>query len=254
MGIARRMSMADFFTLANALLGFLAITYVTDGKYPLAGLLIFIAILLDGLDGALARRFGTKHQLGQYLDFFADSVSFCFAPATLVYAVTYDISRGSAWISWENALAVSIPTFYVCMGLIRLARFAEEGFRKPQFEGLPTPAAAYLVMTVYVLLRDEIALELGSQISVLAVMTVAGLLMLASLRYPKIQGVLVIPALAGILSMVTASLLSLPSPPYAESLTFFLTLFGLSLIAIYILLGPLYSKRKESLQVSQDMA
>ena len=50
----KKLSLADLFTLANALLGFLAITYVVDGKYELAGSLIFAAILLDGLDGAVA--------------------------------------------------------------------------------------------------------------------------------------------------------------------------------------------------------
>jgi CDP-diacylglycerol--serine O-phosphatidyltransferase len=253
MEIARRMSIADFFTLANALLGFLALTYVIDGKFLLAVFLIFFAILLDGLDGFLARRFGSKHHFGQYLDFFADSVSFCFAPAALFYSMTYDISRGSAWTSWENALAVAIPTFFVSMGLIRLARFAEEGFRKPQFEGLPTPAAAYLVIAVYTLLEGDIASEISLQVAALAVMMVAGFLMLANLRYPKLKGLLIAPALAGVLSMITASLLSLTELAYAGRLSLVLTLFGLSLVIIYILFGPLYSRRESSAQTSPDM-
>ncbi|MCK4456070.1 MAG: CDP-alcohol phosphatidyltransferase family protein [Thermoplasmata archaeon] len=242
----RKLSAADLVTLANALLGFLAITYVVDGRYALAGLLVFVAIILDGLDGALARRFGTGHQFGRYLDFFADSVSFCFAPATLIYTVTYDISRGPAWMSWENSLAVVIPTFYVCMGLLRLARFAEEGYQKPYFEGLPTPAAAYLAVTVYLLLGRGAALESGSQLSVLIVMAFAGgSMMMTSLKYPKLQRSLVAPSLAGILSMVVAALLIVVDSNDV-SVSYFLTLFGISLIAVYILFGPLYSRRRGS--------
>ncbi|MFQ5910266.1 MAG: CDP-alcohol phosphatidyltransferase family protein [Thermoplasmata archaeon] len=248
---ARRMSAADFATMANALLGFLAITYVVDGRYALASLLLFVAVILDGLDGALARRFGTKHQFGRYLDFFADSISFCFAPATLVYTVAYDISRGSAWISWENAMAVSIPTFYVSTGLIRLARFAEEGFQKPHFEGLPTPGAAFLVLAVFLLMANEMAVDVGSRILVLAAMALAGSLMLTSLPYPKLTGLLVIPAVAGTLLMVVASALSLPSPP--NSAAYPLTLIGISLIAAYVLLGPQFAKREENPHGSRSM-
>lgn len=253
METVKKMSIADFFTLANALLGFLALTYVIDGKFLLAIFLIFLAILLDGLDGALARRFGSKHHFGQYLDFFADSVSFCFAPAALFYTMAYDISRGSAWTSWENALAVAIPTFFVSMGLIRLARFAEGGFRKPQFEGLPTPAAAFLVITVYTLAERDMANAISLQVAALAVMAVAGFLMLANLRYPKPKGLLIPPALAGVLSMIAASLLSLAELASAETLSFLLSLFGLSLIVVYILFGPLYSKRESSPQSRLDM-
>ena len=241
MTLIRKLSAADLVTLANALLGFLAITYVIDRRYALAGLLVFVAIVLDGLDGALARWFGSRHEFGRYLDFFADSVSFCFAPATLIYTVTYDISRGPAWVSWENSLAVVIPTIYVCMGLLRLARFAEEGYQKPYFEGLPTPAVAYLVVTVYILLDGGAPLELGSHLSVLIVMAFAGGWMVTSLRYPKLQRGLVAPSLAGILSMVVATLLIVVTSDAASA--HLLALFGLSLIAVYVLFGPLYSRR-----------
>jgi CDP-diacylglycerol--serine O-phosphatidyltransferase len=234
----KRLSAADLMTLSNALLGFLAITYVVDGRYAVASLLVFIAILLDGLDGALARKFGTTHQFGRYLDFFADSVSFCFAPATLIYSVTYDISRGPAWVSWENALAVVLPTFYVTMGLLRLARFAEEGYRKPYFEGLPTPAAAYLLITVYVLLGGESPMGLASQISVLMVAGFAGFAMMTSLHYPKLQGNLLVPSLAGVLLMVAATGLVVTN---YGTLSVSLNLICLVMIALYVILGPVYS-------------
>lgn len=253
MTLLRKLSAADLVTLMNALLGFLAITYVVDGRYELAGLLIFIAIILDGLDGALARRFGSVHHFGQYLDFFADSISFCFAPATLVYTVTYDISRGPAWVSWENALAVAIPTVYVCMGILRLARFAEAGYRKPYFEGLPSPAAAYLLVTVHILLGGGAALELGSQLAVLVVMAFAGGLMVTSLRYPKLQRGLVAPSSIGILSMIVATSLIIVASD-AVSVSSSLAFFGLSLIAIYILFGPVYAGRTESPPTPEGMA
>lgn len=248
----RKASIADIFTMVNALVGFLAITYVVDGLFGLASLLLFVAVLLDGLDGALARKFGTKHEFGRYLDFFADSVSFCFAPATLMYTVTYDVSRGSAWVSWENTLAVSVPTFYVCTGLIRLARFAEQGYQKPNFEGLPTPGAAFLVLAVFLLLDNMASEEFGSRIPLLAVMALAGSLMLTNLQYPKLRGGLTVLATAGILLMVAASILSLSSGQYADYTSLF-ALIGVALIAAYILLGPFYSSRKEKETKSRSM-
>lgn len=249
----RKLSLADLFTLANALLGFLAITYVVDGEYELAGSLVFAAILLDGLDGAVARKFGSKHQSGRYLDFFADSVSFCFAPATLAYTVTYDISRGSAWVSWENAVAVVLPTFYVCMGLLRLARFAEEGFQKAHFEGLPTPASAFLVLTVYLLLSKGRVLLLGSQLSILIVMGFAGSMMISGLEYPKLEGILVPPTLLAVLVMIAASLVMALEVEGLESFSLWSNLLGLSLIAAYILLGPSYSRWREHSSRSHDI-
>ena len=77
-------SYADMATLLSASLGFLAITYMIDGSeksYVVAMLILPFCAIIDGMDGALARKFGTKHHYGKYLDSISDSIclsiSFC---------------------------------------------------------------------------------------------------------------------------------------------------------------------------------
>ena len=70
-------SYADLATLASAILGFLAITYIIDGtvkSYIVALFLLPISAIIDGMDGALARKFGTKHDYGKYFDSISDSI------------------------------------------------------------------------------------------------------------------------------------------------------------------------------------
>jgi len=92
------LSYADVATLTSAFLGFLAITYIIDGSkasFIVAMILLPICAIIDGMDGALARRFGTKHDYGKYLDSISDSICFGIAPSILVYSLYYDIERRS---------------------------------------------------------------------------------------------------------------------------------------------------------------
>ena len=93
MTIFKLLRAADAFTILNAALGFLAITYISDGKYVLAEALLLGAVIADGLDGMVARRFGgDKESLGDYLDIMADYLSFCVAPAILLYQVHFNVA------------------------------------------------------------------------------------------------------------------------------------------------------------------
>ena len=77
---------ADLLTLGNLISGFIAITYMLDGRLTLAAIFLVLAGIFDGLDGPAARRFGSSHKLGVWLDSIGDAVSFGIAPALLVYA------------------------------------------------------------------------------------------------------------------------------------------------------------------------
>src|SRR5947209_20422736 len=105
----RRVSIADVITLANAMVGFVAITYVIDRRWVEASALIIAGVVLDGLDGLAARRWGSKHDRGRYLDSFGHTIRFCIPPALLVYGLFYDRTRGSARTDPINALAVVPP-------------------------------------------------------------------------------------------------------------------------------------------------
>ena len=103
-------SYADLATLTSATLGFLAITYIIDGttsSYIVALLLLPISAIIDGMDGALARKFGTKHDYGKYLDSISDSICFGIAPSILVYSLYYDIARGPALDIFDNDMQIN---------------------------------------------------------------------------------------------------------------------------------------------------
>jgi len=182
---------ADALTLGNALCGFLAMTYVADGRFTAAALLVFLAALLDGLDGYAARRFGARPG-GRFADAFADAISFCLAPALFLYALVYDPTRGSAWVDPQNAGAVVVSTLVAALGLLRLMRFAEADYATERFLGLPTPANAIFLVSLALLFgptangfRWNLIVE--APVVVLAGALASSLLMVSEIPYPKVS-------------------------------------------------------------------
>jgi phosphatidylserine synthase len=77
--------------MANAVFGIIAMTFFIDGrggdvgKITIGCCLLFISMACDGLDGMIARKLGSKHSYGTYLDSVSDMFSFCIAPGVLIY-------------------------------------------------------------------------------------------------------------------------------------------------------------------------
>lgn len=249
----KKLSIADIFTIANALIGFLAITYVFDGKFLLASTLIICAIIIDGLDGFMARHFPSKHSLGRYLDSLSDTISFCFAPAILLYATYYDINKGTALVSFENALTVTASMFVVCFGVIRLARFAYKEYKLNEFIGVPTPVTAFLIVALCFLFGKVNAATFSVQEQPYVVLTITiiiSLLMLSDVKYPKIRGKFDVIAALGLIFMIIPAFafLVVSARNLYTGIARFSTTLALVLISIYIIGGPIYVKwRKRSL-------
>jgi CDP-diacylglycerol--serine O-phosphatidyltransferase len=189
MPLVRKEAVADLVTLGNALCGFLAMTYVADGRFTAAALLILLAALLDGLDGVVARRWGSSPH-GRFVDAFGDAISFCLAPALFLYALTYEPARGSAWTDLPNALSVVTSTLVAAFGLLRLFRFAEADFAAKEFLGLPTPANAMFVASLGLLFgptKDGFSWHLVPDLPwvVMIGALLSSLLMVTEVRYPK---------------------------------------------------------------------
>src|SRR4029077_12822890 len=131
-------------TLVGLCSGITAIKFAIDAQWSAAVLAIIFAMLFDMLDGRAARFLGADTRFGAQLDSLADLVSFGVAPGVLVFM--WSLSRmGTA--GWVAALI-----FCACSA-IRLARFnvqsvRDEGASKsnPYFTGLPTPAAACMML------------------------------------------------------------------------------------------------------------
>ncbi len=118
--------------------GFFAIILATKAQYADAAIAIFVAMLFDGLDGRVARLTNTQSSFGEQYDSMADMLSFCVAPALLMYFWQFtDLGK----IGWLGAF------IYTAAGALRLARFNTQiGVEdKRYFQGLPSPAAAALI-------------------------------------------------------------------------------------------------------------
>src|SRR6186713_1946863 len=125
----------SLFTIGNLFLGFWAMVRTIHGQYAEAAPLIFWAILLDVLDGRIARMTGTTSEFGAELDSLADVVSFGVAPALLAYSWGFSTLPRVGWL---------VAFLFVVCGALRLARFnvQKSSVDGRYFVGLPIPAAA----------------------------------------------------------------------------------------------------------------
>jgi len=128
----------NLFTLAALFGGFYAIVMAINGRFDLAAVGVFCAMVLDSLDGRVARMTNTQSAFGEQMDSLSDMVSFGAAPALIAYLWAL---KGLGRWGWIAAFV------YCACGALRLARFnVNTGVvDKRYFQGLPSPAAAALV-------------------------------------------------------------------------------------------------------------
>ncbi len=179
-------TLPDYITISNGILGFMALTYIIDGRFWISSILLIICIVLDGIDGALARKMKMEHNLGTDLDYFADIISFCMAPAILLYSNYYDANLGRAWESPLNAVATIVPTLIVIFGILRLGRHLKEGSMHEHFVGLPSPVIALITVLLTSLYGFEGILGYQPKL-VLSVLFVLSILLYSKIPYPKIR-------------------------------------------------------------------
>lgn len=164
-------------TTGNLLAGFYSITLSLAGDYWRAAVFIFVAHVLDGLDGRVARFTRTTSRFGIEYDSLADLVAFGVAPALLAYRWAL-----VPWGDW-GWLAASL---YVVCGALRLARFnvQVDSVERRSFVGLPIPAAAEVIVSV-VLLYYYLggAGAAHKQATLLVLIYVLAALMVSNFRY-----------------------------------------------------------------------
>jgi len=137
----------NLFTTASLFSGFYAIVQAMNGRFEYSAVAIFIAMVLDGLDGRVARMTHTQSAFGAEYDSLSDMVSFGAAPSLVVYEWAL---KGMGKLGW-------IAAFIYCAGAaLRLARFNTniDVVDKRYFQGLPSPAAAALVAGLVWVLLD----------------------------------------------------------------------------------------------------
>jgi CDP-diacylglycerol--serine O-phosphatidyltransferase len=172
----------NLFTTAALFSGFFAILAAMNGRFEHAAMAIFAAMILDGLDGRVARMTNTQSAFGAEYDSLSDMVSFGLAPSLVMYQWALNGLGKAGWLA---------AFIYTAGGALRLARFNTQlGIAdKNYFQGLPSPAAAAIIAgAVWVSVDYDIS---GSDVSyIAAVFTVAaGLLMVSNIRYNSFKEV-----------------------------------------------------------------
>jgi CDP-diacylglycerol--serine O-phosphatidyltransferase len=142
----------NLFTIMALCAGFYAIVEAMGDRYVQAAMAIFAALVLDGMDGRIARLTRTQSAFGAELDSLSDMVSFGVAPALVVYhwalqdfAASQSVAMLGPWLSTKLGWIAAFV--YCACAALRLARFNTniDVIDKRFFQGLPSPAAACLV-------------------------------------------------------------------------------------------------------------
>lgn len=170
----------NLFTTGALFAGFYAITSAIGGRYETAVISIFVAMILDGLDGRVARLTNTQSEFGAQYDSLSDMLSFGVAPALVMYLFAF---------SSLGKVGLFAAFVHTAGGALRLARFNTQiaTADKRYFQGLPSPAAAAIPAGFI-----WICIEYGYDMSVfkyiaLLLITSTGLLMVSNFRYSSFK-------------------------------------------------------------------
>ncbi|MFU8836802.1 MAG: CDP-diacylglycerol--serine O-phosphatidyltransferase [Thiohalomonadaceae bacterium] len=234
----------NLFTTAALFAGFFGIVAAMNGRFGAAAVAIFIAMVLDGLDGRVARMTNTQSAFGAQYDSLADMISFGLAPALIIYLWTLQDLGKLGWLA---------AFIFVAGAALRLARFntqlavADKRF----FQGLASPAAAaVLVGLVWVGQRygwDADALGWFA----FALTVIIGVLMVSNVRYYSFKDLDLkgkVPFFALLLVILIFVLISIDPP---------LVLFGAAML--YALSGPVVTvwmllRRRRQIQAGEHQA
>ncbi|MCE8005263.1 CDP-diacylglycerol--serine O-phosphatidyltransferase [Billgrantia ethanolica] len=166
----------NLFTTSALFAGFFSVVAGINGDFTAAAVAIFIAMVLDGLDGRVARLTNTQSAFGAEYDSLSDMLSFGVAPALVAFTwILQDIGK-TGWV---------VAFLYVACAALRLARFNVQlgSVDKKWFIGLPSPSAAAFVAASVWTFHSFDAEAFGFKLLMLFVVATAGILMVSNIRY-----------------------------------------------------------------------
>ncbi len=171
----------NLFTTGALFSGFYAIVSAMHGGFENAAIAIFVAMILDGMDGRVARLTNTQSAFGEQYDSLADVVSFGVAPALVMFSwALHDLGK----LGWAAAF------IYTACAALRLARFNTQigVVDKKLFVGLASPAAAAVIASIVWTWHTADIGDLGA-IPAALITAVTGLLMVSNFRYASFKGI-----------------------------------------------------------------
>lgn len=170
----------NLMTTAALFAGFYAVIAGMNGQFEAGAIAIFIAMVLDGLDGRIARMTNSCSKFGAEYDSLSDMVSFGLAPALLMYQWALS---GYGKLGWVIAFIFTVGA------ALRLARFNTQvgTADKRYFQGLPSPAAAAL-LAGFVWMVESNEIDTGLEPIIAVVFTlIAGVMMVSNLRFSSFK-------------------------------------------------------------------
>lgn len=230
--------------------GFLAVIAAMDGNFVTAAVAIYVAMILDGMDGRVARMTSTESEFGKQYDSLADMVSFGLAPSLVFYVWGAKQLEELGWL-WGK-LGWLVAFFYAVAAALRLARYNSRlsTADKRYFEGLPSPSAAALVAGLVWLGTVLEVSGVFAMIAGLLLTAMAGALMVSRFAYYSGKDfnlgeripfgyVLLIPAVFILISL---------NPPTV----LFLLFFGYAVSAPAIAFTRMAKRRRRRLSADED--
>ena len=185
----------NLFTLGNLWLGFFsciislkgAFLGSQDGRlFAIAGTMIMLAALLDGLDGFMARLLNAQSEVGAQLDSLADLTTFGIAPGILFYSLLLTDWTVQITTRINLPLGMLVAGLYPAAVAFRLARF-NVSHDPAVFEGVPSPVGGMIVALMPLAFSKEADLIQIPDVVLFVIFVVTAYLMVSTIRYSKIQ-------------------------------------------------------------------
>ena len=216
----------NLFTLAALFGGFYAIVMAMNGRFDQAAIGVFCAMVLDSLDGRVARMTNTQSAFGEQMDSLSDMVSFGAAPALIAYV--WGLTSLGRW-GWIGAFV------YCACAALRLARFNVNTavVDKRFFQGLPSPAAAALVAGFIWLMNDAGIDGFDVRWITFALMLFAGLTMVTNVPFYSFKDISMkrsVPFAVIVLVALGIAVINIHPPTVMFAL---FVMYGLSGYAVY---------------------
>jgi CDP-diacylglycerol--serine O-phosphatidyltransferase len=217
----------NMITLAALFGGFYSIVMAMNGRFEFATVALFLSMVLDSLDGRVARMTNTQSAFGEQMDSLSDMVSFGAAPALVAYIWTLSTIGRWGWIA---------AFVYLACAALRLARFnVNTGVvDKRYFQGLPSPAAAALVAG-FIWLMTDLEIAPGEVTwAMFAITLFAGLTMVTNVPFYSFKDLSLkksVPFAAIVLVALGIAVINIHPPTVLFGL---FVVYGLSGYAIYV--------------------
>ncbi len=219
-------------TTAALFCGFYSIIIAVSGSYIESAVYILLAMILDGLDGRVARMTNTQTSFGEYFDSLSDMLCFGVAPALLIYLSSLSMFS-SGYLVKVSYIACFI---YIASTAIRLARFnsRNQTTDKKYFIGLASPAAA-AILICYVWLLADLKVDISSYVLLTILLIVSlSILMISNIAYISFKDINLKQKVPYIMLFTISLIISFISFDPPKVLFIFFLLYGLSGPSLYL--------------------